>query len=241
MAACWSPRPAVTVTAVVLILASACGGESKTPTGGGAPGPTATSQSSPTEQPATPPTKAQLTAALLTAKDLPAGYKISPSGGEDNPDDLTGDASCRKISATDIALGRGTRPGQVAYADVSFSTADDMGGGDESLSSFMTEAAAEKEFSEYVAAADSCRSLGLKVDPTTTIMVTGKPLSLPAVGDESRAYRYLGTVQGQTLWLDAVVFRAGGTLATLTAGRIGGAPESGLLEQIAKKAAGKLK
>jgi len=187
-----------------------------------------------------PLTKAQLTSALLTAKDLPAGYKITPSGGEDNPDDLTGDASCRRIGATDIALEKRTRPDQVAYADVSFLTADDLGGGDESLSSFKTEGAAKKEFSDYVAAADGCHSLGLKVDPTTTIMLTGKPLSLPAVGDESRAYRYLGTVQGRIFWMDAMTFRVGGTLALLSSGRLGGAPVSGLLERIANKAAGKL-
>src|SRR5262249_42637591 len=106
---------------------------------------------------------------------------------------------------------------------------------------FMTEAAAGKEFSGYVAAADSCRSLGLKVDPTTTIMLTSKPLPLPAVGDESRAYRYLGMAQGTSFWLDAMVFRVGGTLAPMAGGCFGGSPQAGLLEEIGNKAAGKLK
>jgi hypothetical protein len=171
---------------------------------------------------------------------VPAGYKASASGEEVNPDAQTGDANCRKIGAIDAALSKGTRSGQVAHAYVSYSKADDTGGSDETLSSFMTQAAAKKEFGEYAAAADSCHSLSLKVDPTTTITLTGTPLSLAAVGDESRAYQYLGTVQGKAFWLDAMVFRAGGTLAMVTAGAFGGAPDSGLLEQIANKAAGKL-
>ena len=241
MVARWSAGSTVTAAVAVLILASGCGGPSKPATGGGASGPTGTSQSSSTGQPAAPLTKAQLTAALLTAKDLPAGYKTGPSSNDD-ADALTGDANCQKMTATDLALGKGTGTGQVAYAAVSFTTADNTGGGDESLSSFMTQTAAKNEFSAYAAAADSCRSLGLKVDPATntTIRLTPTPLSLPVVGDESHAYQYLGTLQGRTFWLDAMVFRAGSTLALLSAGGLGSAPDSGLLQQIANKAVGKL-
>jgi hypothetical protein len=233
----WSPGSVVAATAVALILASACAGQRETASTGGAssPGPI---QTSPAERSARPLTEQQLTAALLTAKDLPAGFKVAPSGGQDDSDDLTGDPGCRKASTTGDTLYKGTRPGQLAHAAVVFFTADGLGG-DESLSSFTTEAAAKKEFSEYVAAADACRSFGSKLGPTTATF-TGKPLPLPVVGDESRAYRYVGAYNGETARMDMMAFRVGGTLALLTTARFGGPPESQLLERVANEAAAKL-
>jgi hypothetical protein len=227
----WSLGSVVAVIAAVLIFASACTDRSGTATGA--------DQSSPAEVSASPLTKGQLTAALLTAKDLPAGSTIAPSGGQSDSNDLTGDPGCREADAIDDALDRGTRPDQVAHAAVAFQTADQLGGGDESLSSFTTEAAATEEFSEYVAAADACHSFSLNLG-TDKAMHTGKPLPLPVVGEESRAYRFAVSFGGETGGLDMIAFRVGGTLALLTVARVSGAPESGLLEQIASKAAAKL-
>jgi len=235
----WSPGFAVAATAAVLILASACGGKSDPPTGGGTSGPAVAIQSSPPEHSAAPRTKEQLTSALLTVADLPAGFRVSPPGRQTNSEDTTGDPGCRKVSATYDALDAGTQPDQVAHAAMVFSKSEDLRGGDESLSSFKTEAAAKKEFSELVAAADVCHSFGVETGATTTIL-TGKPLRVPVVGDESRAYRYAGADQGRRFWEDLMVFRVDGTLALLTLASFGDAPESGLFEQVANKAAGKL-
>jgi hypothetical protein len=234
---------AVTVTAAVLVLVAGCGSD-KTVTGSGTPAPaggTATSsgQPSPTEQESPPLTRAQLSQALLAAADMPTGYKTDPSGTQDE-NVLTGDAGCTKMGATDTALSKGTRPDQAAFAQVSFTRPDGVGGGDEALASFATQAAAGTEYSQYVAAADACHSLGLKADANTTITLAGKPLTTSTVGDESHAYRYLGSVQGTTFWLDAMVFRTGSTLATVSVGGLDKTPTAGLLEQIATKAAGKL-
>ena len=241
MSARWSSGSVVAAAAVVLVLASACGANREAAARGGASSPPGAGQTSPAERSALPLTKEQLTAALLTAKDLPAGSTIAPSGGQDDSEssDPVGDLGCQKASATDDALYRGTRPEQVAHAALAFSTADGLGGGDESLSSFTTEAAASKEFSQYVAVADTCHSFGSKLG-STTAMFTGEPLSLPVVGDESRAYRYVGVFEGRTVRTDMMAFRVGGTLALLTAVRFGGSPESGLLERVASKAAAKL-
>jgi len=193
----------------------------------------------PAEHSAAPRTKRQLTSALLTVEDLPPGFRVSPPGRQTNSDDITGDPGCRKASATDAALDSGTLPDQVAHAAIVFSKSEDLRGGDQSMSSFKTEAAAKKVFSEFVAAADVCHSFGVETGVTTTIL-TGKPLPLPVVGDESRAYRYVGADQGGRFWQDAMVFRVGGTLAQLTLASFGDAPESGLFEQVANKTAGKL-
>jgi hypothetical protein len=235
----WSPGSVVAATAVVLLLASACDGKRVAATGRAASSRSEETQTAPAERSALPLTKEQLTAALLTTKDLPAGSEVTPGGGQDDSDDPTGDPGCRKASAAFDALDRGTHADQVAHATVVFWTADNVDGGDESLSSFTTEAAAKREFSEYVAAADACHSFGSKLGSTTT-MLAGKPLPLPVVGDESRAYRYVGASEGETVQVDMMAFRVGGTLALLTAARVGGPPESELLERIANEAAAKL-
>ncbi len=175
IARCWSGF-VVAAAAAVLIFASACGGKTDPPTGGGTAGPAGTTQSLPAEHSAAPRTKRQLTSALLTVEDLPPGFRVSPPGRQTNSDDITGDPGCRKASATDAALDSGTLPDQVAHAAIVFSKSEDLRGGDQSMSSFKTEAAAKKVFSEFVAAADVCHSFGVETGVTTTIL-TGKSRS----------------------------------------------------------------
>jgi hypothetical protein len=228
-----SRSASLVAVASVLVLASACGGET---TSGNTASTPADQTPSPTQRAAL--TKAQLTAALLTVKDLPpAGFKATKSSESST---VTGDPACLKMDKIDVAVEKGTQPQLAASANVEFETADQTGGADEVLASFQDEAAAEKLFDEYAAAADDCRSLGLELDPTTTLKLTGAPLPVPKTGDASRAFRYRGTLQGTKFQMDAILLRVDGTLAWLSIGRFGGAIATGAVEGMANNAANNL-
>ena len=63
---------------------------------------------------------------------------------------------------------------------------------------------------------------------------------MPEIADKSRAYRYVGTDESGRFWQDVVAIRVDGTLALLIFVSFGKPPEPGLLEQVARNAAGKL-
>ena len=160
-----------------------------------------TSAAAPT--PGRPPTAAALRAALLTPRDLPAGYSsVAVSGAGLGGSSISG---CPALV---------TNPNGVsASATIGLSDAGIGSTVVESLLQMSTEAAAVQGMAGFATMATSCRSFSGNVEGLTIAFGTA-PLAVSALGDQTTASRMTGEFSGAAvkIYADVVVVRRGSTL-----------------------------
>lgn len=122
----------------------------------------------------TVPTKAQVTAGMLTAGDVPAGYKLVPSANSSGATGKGPDATCSDLA--EVVLGT-TLPGAVFEVDRDFDSASGMSIS-ESVAPFDTTAAATAMAKRFSTDAAGCPSLTISqggMSATFNLSVGTKP------------------------------------------------------------------
>ncbi len=225
-----------------LALASAgCGGDAKSSTAATASA--AATASTPGGKAAAPLTAAQLKAALLTAADLPDGFKADPTasiGGDDKEGGfVSGDQACKTMGEiTDRIDSRKTDPGQVGYATVSLTKDSGPVFFAEQLISYGS-GQAKKMFDELASATAQCKKFSADVATNTKATLTRADFPALSVGDDAHAARFVADVQGTTMQLDQTAVRVGDTVV-LVYGMFLGNPDAALTRQVTEKAVAKL-
>jgi hypothetical protein len=150
-----------------------------------------------------PPTAAALRAALLTPRDLPAGYSAAPvSGSGLGGSSITG---CRALvsNPNGISASAGTALSDVGTGSTVV----------ESLLQMSSGASAAQGLAGFATLPTSCRSFSGNVDGFTIAFATA-PLPVSALGDQTTAARMTGKISGTGAMIDVdvVVVRRGSTL-----------------------------
>jgi hypothetical protein len=150
-----------------------------------------------------PPTAAALRAALLTPRDLPAGYSAVPvSGSGLGGSSITG---CPALVSNPHGIS--------ASATIGLSDAGTGSTVVESLLQMSTEASAVQGMAGFATMPTSCRSFKGNVEGFTIAFGTA-PLAVSALGDQTTAARMTGEISGAAvkIYVDVVVVRRGSTL-----------------------------
>ncbi|GGO89871.1 hypothetical protein [Wenjunlia tyrosinilytica] len=244
----FASRPIVISAALVPVMAlglTACGGDDDSKAEGKGKGRSKGSASAPASsggKAAAALTKAQLTAAALTAQDLPAGYKVvKPKGA----DDLFGttatatpsrcqplqDMGAGKDSVRPTAVVDQNYPQSAKPSALLFSRIAAYSGGN-----------AQKAMADLKDAAESCPSYTSKdtSDGTvSTVKVTTE--KAPALGDESVLLNMTTTSDGETFTVRTIHTRVGSTLSMFLTFDIRSTNRAELPRKILAKQADKLK
>jgi hypothetical protein len=231
------PYRAVASAAVVMLALAAC----STGTNSGAPTPSNTPSSTPTPTVTTPAittptavppstpaattarTAANLTKALLTLADLPAGFSLEKddsSGGADVAVSSK-DSRCARLVAYTNA---DNPPGSKASADQSYSGGAQGPFIDESIDALASPAAVralQKSFKQAVAA---CRTMTLKIPGEGSSPITVRQVSAPQAGTDPLAVRFTAT-SGPLEGFEVTMVTAGVDDVVLAITVINGLPE----------------
>lgn len=205
------------------------------------PAPPATTPSpSPTPTPsAVRRTSAQLKSALLGLKDLPAGFEVEKSGGDD---DGTKVSSSKKACAPLVRLmNSDTVAGSRAQAERSFSGGQEGPFVDETLDA-MGEAQAARTFvQDYRTSVKACRSVRVSLAGVGSSDVAVRELSFGKMGGETFAGRFRaegGALDG--LEIIQVGVQAGDVVVGVTTVGLGGPDAEAATEDAVHKARKKL-
>jgi hypothetical protein len=172
-------------------------------------------------------------AALLALEDLPTGYSVEP----DDDDEEETPTGCQQLRALDEANGE-----PLAKAEVTFA-AGQFGPFINHQVSVLTEGTAEGQFEEFRSAINqpSCQEFTDETEDGQTATYTLRPLSAPALGDQTVALRMTGDEPAFNITYDFVAERIGDTVSFLGVASVpvlGGGPPS--LEPLARRADEKL-
>ncbi|MCT9087752.1 hypothetical protein N4G70_02615 [Streptomyces sp. ASQP_92] len=221
---------AVTLVASSLLFAAACGG-SDSKSDKAADKDTAKSSAPSASAPGAAGgtvSEAQLKAALLTTKDVPAGWKVDPEGGSTMG--KADKAECQKF--LDIVQSEPAPLGAAARQTVNFED------GGQQVFGFDGDKAAGylKGFDASLA---QCASFGVEVDGQK-YPATLKPLTLDKAGDEAHGYQLVLDLTQVKMAFDNYVVRKGAALSTFstkskTPGGAAGAEFKTITATVAKK------
>jgi hypothetical protein len=190
-----------------------------------------TSTTSTTARPA--PTQAEATAALLTAADLPGGWKVEPSGEGDSDD-----APCAQLRTLDEQKA-------AAEASIEFAPGENGPAVEHEVLLFADVATAERYMTQAEQAVAACKSFAQDDPDIGKLTGTFTVSSSPGLGDASLAASMSGKATGFTLSGEIIAVRKGRAISLLSqiavqAGRAGSKLTAGLTQQLAAKATAKL-
>lgn len=132
-------------------------------------------------------TSAELRGALLTLKDLPAGFEVEKGGGGDG----TRVSSSTKDCAPLVRLMNSERlTGSRAQAEVSFSGGQEGPFIDESLDALGTEQAARAFVGKYRSAVKACRTVRVSFPGVGSSSFAVREISFGRIGDDTFAARF---------------------------------------------------
>jgi hypothetical protein len=202
---------------------------------------------SPARSPAAKPlSAAQLKKALLTARDLPAGFTskyTSPRSGDGGGSTKvrSGDAACAKMIKLLDQLTSGKDPRQAAGAGTSLVSPDPKGTKilEQTLASYPA-GQAEKSYAALTEATTGCRKYVVDVlgEPVTYTRAQSPAGSYG--GDASQADAFTATTKTGTYETQQVLVRTGGTLVFVGIATFGGQISPALTKQAVGKALAKL-
>lgn len=215
-------RVPLVVALAATLLVTGCGGGDDADSSSPSAKPTASAK---------PLTEAQLTTALVTQADLPAGYTPDTSGEDD--DDIEFKAStpqCQEKYAVLDALDED----EAVQAEVEFQ----KGEGEASLSQSWevvdgSLAQLKLEFVTVRSLFKDCPTVSLiSKDGTPPINLTFSSLELPKLGDDSLGLMARGEIQGISIRLAFAFVRVDHNMQTVFQGGVGD-PDVALLEKVA--------
>lgn len=222
-------RRALVVLLTTAVL-SACGGDGG---GGGSEDQGEPQAQQPTEAPDESVrvlTEQELKSALVTLKDLPAGYTAGEVTEDEDDTDISGaNAEC---TARFRAL-EDDEEDEEAKAEAAFEAPDGSSSLEVSLESHADAEALSQDLTDVRETFEKCDTLRIAVDASTTAELTVKEASFPELGDESVAYRAEGEVQGFQLGLLFVFVRVANTGQSIFAGGLG-TPDVAAVEKAAR-------
>lgn len=200
------PRPRCLLPVVlVLALAGCSDGPTPGPAGGAANTPNAATASAPaspsapvvtplpTPSPTSPSspalkrTRAELTKALLSLKDLPAGFEVDKGGGDDGTRMSSRTKACSPLVRL---MNDASLPGSREQADVSFSGGQDGPYIDETLDAMGSNRAARAFVETYRTSVRACRSIRVTVPGIGSSDVDVREISFARIGDDTFAARF---------------------------------------------------
>ena len=200
-----APRACLTPAVLLLVLAACTAQQTGSPAGEtssavptmvttATPTPSATSSrsSTPTPSPSPSPaavrrTSAELKGALLSLKDLPAGFEIDRSGGDDGTRMSSTTRSCAPL----VRLMNSAGPqGSRAQAGRSFSGGQDGPYVDESLDAMGTPQAARAFVDTYRGAVKGCRTIKVRIPGVGSSLVDVREISFGTLGGDTFAARF---------------------------------------------------
>jgi len=183
-------------------------------------------------------TSAQLKKALLGLKDLPAGFEVDRSGGDDG----TKVSSSKKACAPLVRLmNSATLTGSRAQADASFSGGQEGPFVDETIDAMGTAQAARVFVQEYRTTVKACSSVRVSIPGAGSSNVAVREVSFGKIGDQSFAARFRaegGSLEG--LEIIQVGVQSGDVVVGVTAVGLEGPDAEAATDDAVKKAAKKL-
>lgn len=228
-------RRLATTVVPLLLLATACGGDDSDERATTvSPQP---SSSAPAGEEAAPEgtlSQVQLEQALLTVPDLPTGYtQGTPSRDDDTPTQSDNPECAARFDELDSAEDEA-----VATAEASF---EGPGPGvllEQSLASFEDETRLSERLATVTELLSECPRFTTTDAGGVESTINVKPLSFPALGDETLAVGFVIETPELNLNLNLVVIRVGTILQTVYQGGLSADPAA--LEQAARKSTEKV-
>jgi hypothetical protein len=139
--------------------------------------------------------KSQLKAKTLSLSDMPSGWSVDNSASS-NPDNLTG--CFARLQAFNHPV-KGIVRAKVNYAN---------GNAPLLQETLISGKGAIKQYAKYVAVMNSCKTVSITTSGATATGSVGA-LSLPTLGDGSKAYAIKLSIKGINVGYDLVLFRVG--------------------------------
>lgn len=250
----FSPRSCLLPVALLVALAGCSGEDGARPAGvptGTQPTTTASSAAASASPPAAAPspspsasasaverTSSQLKGALLALKDLPAGFEVDKSSGDDGTTMSSRKGSCSSL----VRLMNSAKPaGSRAQAQRSFSGGQDGPFVDESLDAMGTPQAARAFVEKYRAAVKACSTVRVSIPGVGSSNVAVREISFGKIGDDTFAARFRakgGPLDGLEIIQAGV--QSGDILVGVTAVGLDGPDAEAATEDAVKKASQKL-
>jgi ABC-type transport system substrate-binding protein len=204
-------RVSVSIAAVVLLVVGAAGcGFSSTSTSSS--GDVAEAQAEATTTTKAPPSMADLSTALLTLNDLPAGFSpIADTGGNSSDDSIVCQGA-RSGVFKDVSGTAGAKTGKMRTVSSSGSSDPTVEFSQSQLGPFVMESLGvvddpKAEFDAGVEALDSCMSKPWTQTNSDGMTMTFSlaPVSFPKHGDDQAAYKLTAQASGVQIEIEGVI------------------------------------
>lgn len=179
-----------------------------------------------------PPTNAELTAALITAADLPAGFAVDPDDSEDEDGPVT-PARCDQGVLSDDAPGS-----PVADVEVGMVRGPVVAG--ESAASYQRPATVAGILDDVAIAMRGCRVVTERYADGTRVITHTSTMRLPTFGDRSLAYHATLAGPGGTAAVVIVYIQVHNCLIGAGSGTVGAEANVHLAARVADAAATRL-